>query len=654
MDNAVPTDSTLVIVVAGPANVRKRMTIGLAGYLSSSFRVDTSHTDAGSDCRGTDCTDGSGRGTATVPSLVVLSPACLEWQSPRDSISIEIRIGVGGSAASEIAHVPFFLKPDITMALEKEEDVDGWLHHVAVAIEVTRRVSFPKSSPVVLPAGAVPAIRRVEGCPDSSDVFSRMFDTNAHTIWLDSSNSEIDSGTRNRFSILADDSGPRSLLATYTNGLMTLSKGRSKLSLRSRFFDWLACVWTPQEDVPDYPCGFSLGWLGYLGYELKRETGGADIQGDDGLPEAALIFADRAIVLDHRDNCTYVLTLNHAGDAPAHSDWSGVAAAAISQLITSAGTPAPPRPDRIKQEQTIEFIARDRRSSYLEKIRAAQMEITEGNSYEVCLTNQLTAKVDFPFSAREAYCSLRHLSPAPFSSYLDFGNFQIASSSPERFLSITRSGIITAEPIKGTRPRLDDPQQDAAIKRELATSAKDRTENIMIVDLMRNDLSKSSDPASLKVRRLYDVESYATVHQMVSTIEAELLPGFSRAKAISGAFPAGSMTGVPKRKTMSILDSLEGAPRGIYSGVIGYFSLSGAADLSVTIRTLVIQRTHVNGNEGQLLTLGIGGAITADSIPEDEYEEIRVKATGILKALGTDYPASEEDALAHARSATHS
>jgi anthranilate synthase component 1/para-aminobenzoate synthetase len=214
-----------------------------------------------------------------------------------------------------------------------------------------------------------------------------------------------------------------------------------------------------------------------------------------------------------------------------------------------------------------------------------------------------------------------------------------ASTSPERFMSIGANGWMRAEPIKGTRPRGQTPDADQRLHRDLASSPKDRAENIMIVDLLRNDLSHFAVPGTLSVPRLCAIESYATVHQMVSTIDAKLRPGAPRAEAIAAAFPAGSMTGAPKVSTMAILDSLEdGAARGLYSGAVGYLSASGAADLSVVIRTLVMSRTPEAEAGSWDLSLRVGGAITADSSPEEEWDEVRTKAFGVLSALGTTFP----------------
>jgi para-aminobenzoate synthetase len=388
----------------------------------------------------------------------------------------------------------------------------------------------------------------------------------------------------------------------------------------------------------DYPCDFALGWLGYLGYELKRETGGQDVRSDT--PDAGLIFAGRGVVLDHTDNTVWLLAL----DAPDAADWLAQAREAVTAAPVAGGSngvvlpgadAAAPANAVPAQGAAPAFAGRDSEAGYKRKIAEAQHQIAEGNSYEICLTTTLAAEVP-ALDPWAAYLALRRRNPAPFASYLRFGGLTVASTSPERFLRIASDGGMRAEPIKGTRRRAADPDTDAALRDDLATSLKDRAENIMIVDLLRNDLSHFAEPGSVTVSRLCEIESYATVHQLVSTIDAVLLPGSPRAEAVAACFPAGSMTGAPKISTMAILDRLEEGPRGVYSGAIGYFSLNGATDLAVAIRTLVVQEDAAGGKVN--LSLGVGGAITADSVPQDEYEEIRTKAYGVLSTLGSAFP----------------
>ena len=208
------------------------------------------------------------------------------------------------------------------------------------------------------------------------------------------------------------------------------------------------------------------------------------------------------------------------------------------------------------------------------------------------------------------------------------GAVSVVSSSPEQFLRVSASGVVSSKPIKGTRPRSSDAVLDAQLADELRNNEKERAENLMIVDLMRNDLGKVSEPSDVVVSKLFDIESYASVHQLVSTITAVLKPGLGVFDAVEAAFPAGSMTGAPKQSAMEILAGLEGNPRGIYSGCFGYISYTGSADLAMTIRTIVFK-------DG-VATIGIGGGITIDSDPEAELLETKLKAKALLKALGVE------------------
>ncbi len=485
---------------------------------------------------------------------------------------------------------------------------------------------------------------RIDAEPEAARLFAALFGGSTHAVWLDSSLDPAglapQAAERSRFSILADDGGRYGQTVRHSSGLTRVSAGQATVTTDGPFFRWLDGVWG-RRALPapaGYPCEFTLGWLGYLGYELKRETGGSDVAAPT--PDACLIFAGRAVVLDHAEGTAWLLAL----DTPDAPDWLGAARAAVAAASAAApaGGPAGPRSPAqgplASRATAPHFTARDAETAYKAKVSEAQREIAEGNTYEVCLTTALTAAVPAGTHGTDSwqtYLELRRANPAPFASYLRFGELTVASTSPERFLQIAADGRMRAEPIKGTRRRDPEPGADAALREELVTSAKDRAENIMIVDLLRNDLSHFAVPGSVAVSRLCAIESYATVHQMVSTIDARLRPGMPRAEAVAACFPAGSMTGAPKVSTMAILDRLEAAPRGVYSGAIGYFSLNGSADLAVAIRTLV---TRAPGDGTAELSLGVGGAVTADSTPQEEYEEIRTKAFGVLSALGTEFP----------------
>ncbi|UUL77020.1 aminodeoxychorismate synthase component I [Pseudarthrobacter sp. Fe7] len=501
---------------------------------------------------------------------------------------------------------------------------------------------------------------RLNAFPDAPALFQSLYSRSANAVWLDSSNAGSPAGAgqagagqekprpdgtdpaalaaaeRSRFSIMADDGGTFGQSVTHRAGVSLVSTGSSTAKVAGPFFRWLDTVWGRRAvRTPDgYPCEFTLGWLGCLGYELKRETGGSDLSAPT--PDAALIFAGRAVVLDHAQGTTWLLAL----DAPDAGEWLAQARTAVD---TAAARPAAGGPAAqaggstgVVPSTPPAFRSRDTSAQYREKIEAAQHQIAQGNTYEVCLTTTLEARTqESSLDPWSTYLALRRRNPAPFASYLRLGNLAVASTSPERFLKIASDGGMRAEPIKGTRRRAADPQEDSRLRAGLAASLKDRAENIMIVDLLRNDLSHFAEPGSVTVSRLCAIESYATVHQMVSTIDARLLPGAPRAEAVAACFPAGSMTGAPKISTMAILDQLEGGPRGLYSGAIGYFSLNAAADLAVAIRTLVIS---TDGDGTAQLSLGVGGAITSDSVPDDEYEEIRTKAYGVLSALGSVFP----------------
>ena len=273
-------------------------------------------------------------------------------------------------------------------------------------------------------------------------------------------------------------------------------------------------------------------------------------------------------------------------------------------------------------------------AQYLEDIATSIAHLREGESYEICLTNELTAPAAAdPLSL---YMELRRVNPAPFASFLRCGDRAVLSSSPERFLRVDRDGVAEARPIKGTARRDPDPAADARLAAHLREDEKTRAENLMIVDLLRNDLGAVCAVGSVEVPALMEVESYETVHQLVSTVRGRLRDGASGLDCVRACFPPGSMTGAPKLRTVEILERLEGRARGVYSGAIGYFGAAGACDLSVAIRTIVLAGA---GGEPDppagpaTATIGAGGAIVLGSDPEAEYGEMLLKAAAPLRAI---------------------
>jgi len=366
------------------------------------------------------------------------------------------------------------------------------------------------------------------------------------------------------------------------------------------------------------PFDFDCGFVGYFGYELKADCGGDPAHRSD-MPDAAFVFADRLIAFDHVNGRTYLLCLHEPRAAELAERWIAETRRRLESLAPSG---APVRAVE-KDEPPVEFRLGRSHAQYLKDIEACARRLREGDTYEICLTNKITADVEQPPLA--LYRTLRRVNPAPFCAYLRFGERAVLSSSPERFLRIDRDRWAEAKPIKGTSPRGATPAEDVRLAESLRLSEKNRAENLMIADLLRNDLGAVCEVGTVHVPELMHVESYETVHQLVSTVRGLLRDGLEAPDCIRACFPAGSMTGAPKRRTMEIIDELEGEARGVYSGAIGYVGLSGACDLSVVIRTIVI--------DGDVASLGVGGAIVMQSQAEEEYQETLLKARAPIAAI---------------------
>jgi anthranilate synthase component 1 len=353
--------------------------------------------------------------------------------------------------------------------------------------------------------------------------------------------------------------------------------------------------------------------VGWIGYSQRHET----LRPGERTAESAeahtrFMNVTVAVRVDHHSGTASIIA----------DDWNPVACAQRDEILDICSglthLESPPEP------RVTTATWRDSTDQYAHMIRDCQEHIRNGDAYQLCLTTSAT--VDTGERPLTVYRRLRRLAPTHSGGFIRIDGTSLLSASPEVFVDISH-GVATTKPIKGTRPRSSDPARDAQLIEELAADPKERAENLMIVDLSRNDLSKVSNAESVTVTKLFDIETYSTVHQLVSTVESRLLPETLLSAVVTALFPAGSMTGAPKRRAVEILEEIESGERGIYSGAFGRIG-GGDAHLAMTIRAIVC--------EGDTATLGVGGGITIDSVPDNEVREVGVKAHALLTALGAE------------------
>ncbi|KAL3520683.1 hypothetical protein ACH5RR_018832 [Cinchona calisaya] len=480
-------------------------------------------------------------------------------------------------------------------------------------------------------------------------IFCKLFgDCKAeNTFWLDSSS--VEKG-RARFSFMGGEGGTLWKLVTFrlsnesdvalkSGGYLSIEDAQGAIQsifLEDGFFDFLNkelhSFHYDKKDFEGLPFDFHGGYIGYIGYDLKVECGMALNRFKSRVPDACLFFSDNFVVIDHHKDDIYIMSIHEQSTCA--STWlDDVEQKLLSidnftlknfKFQTSQGS--------IDDPLILEFSVEKSREQYIKDINKCQKFIKDGESYELCLTTQLKKKVG-EIDPLGLYLNLREKNPAPYAAWLNFSkqNLSICCSSPERFLRLDRHGILEAKPIKGTIARGSTKQEDESLKLQLQYSEKDQAENLMIVDLLRNDLGRVCEPGSVHVPHLMEVESYATVHTMVSTIRGRKQANVSAIDCVRAAFPGGSMTGAPKLRSMEILDSLESCSRGIYSGCIGFFSYNQTFDLNIVIRTVVIHEDEAS--------IGAGGAITALSSPDEEYKEMILKTRAPANAV-SDYESS--------------
>jgi para-aminobenzoate synthetase component 1 len=378
-------------------------------------------------------------------------------------------------------------------------------------------------------------------------------------------------------------------------------------------------------DLP-FPLG---GAFGYWGYDLKNFTEPKlprRAVNDLELPDCHVGFYDSLVVFDHRLGKVCIVSTGLNTDGSRSETRAQIQKefwlAKLADNATPTLTPALSLSERERAGVRADIISNFSKNDFIAVVERAQKYIRAGDIYQANLSQRLTTKSNL--SGWEFFEKLSAVSPAPFSAFLDCGEFQIASSSPEQFLRMSGSQIIS-RPIKGTRPRDADPTRDAQLAYELQTSAKELSELVMITDLLRNDLGKVCEFGSVQVPELAKLEKFAQVQHLVSTIEGRLKKDVTHFAAFAACFPGGSITGAPKFRAMEIIDELEPVSRGPYCGAIGYLGFNRESQLNIAIRTAICAAGKIHFN--------VGAGIVADSNPEAEYEETLAKAAGFLAAL---------------------
>jgi para-aminobenzoate synthetase len=528
--------------------------------------------------------------------------------------------------------------------------------------------------------------RELDLAPDAERAFSALFADCDDAFWLDSS---LVDPALSRFSFMGAAQGPLGAQIRYRvrEQCLTITRDGRTEQRDEPLLDYLARELARLHTATaQLPFDLNGGFVGYLGYELKADCGAADAHRAE-LPDAFLLLADRVVAFDHELCRTHLLALSEhdaRGDelarrwldegaatlAALDGDQPGDPIAAGAEQISRVGAAEIPfvgvqedpfagaaegpcagaeenpcagaEEDSLAEQRPVDFALARSREHYMANVEACKRLLEAGESYEICLTNRVGLAA--PADSFALYRVLRRVNPAPYGAYLRMREGAVLSSSPERFLRVRRDRSIEAKPIKGTAARHADPHADERARGALLESAKDRAEHLMIVDLLRNDIGRVAQIGSVYVAKLMDVESYATVHQLVSTIRGLLRDDVDLADCIRATFPGGSMTGAPKLRTMEIIDDLEGAARGVYAGALGYLALNGTADLSIVIRTLVATAKGAS--------IGTGGAIVMQSDAAQEYEEMLLKAQPLLAAASIRAAAEGQDAADRAEPAT--
>ncbi|MGY6528553.1 MAG: aminodeoxychorismate synthase [Cyanobacterium sp.] len=467
--------------------------------------------------------------------------------------------------------------------------------------------------------------QKINSWLDPELIFKHFYSQSNHAFWLDSS--MVAEGL-SRFSFMGDAQGDNSFTIKYEVNSNTISinrKENKKVFNNLDFYEYLDNLlgeyYCNDDTLPFNFCG---GLVGYFGYELKQLSG-YENKHSSTFPDCYLIKGDRTLAFDHQKKEIYLLYIGKKGEDIQAQKWFENIEKKLIQL--SFNPIEKQENNSINNEPEIKLNLTRNPQEYLNNIDICFEKIQQGESYEICLTNQINLPpIDNPL---EYYGRLRKENPAPYSAFIQCDDITIICSSPERFLHLDKEGWLESKPIKGTVRRGKTEEEDWQLQQQLSLSEKEKAENLMIVDLLRNDLGKICEIGSISVPKLMAIESYSTVHQMVSTVKGKLKQGVTPLDCLRYIFPGGSMTGAPKKRTLEIIDQLETEARGIYSGSIGFLSFNGTLDLNIVIRSAIATKEKT--------TIGVGGAITALSDKDQEFEEIKLKAQALLKVLKTGY-----------------
>ena len=463
-------------------------------------------------------------------------------------------------------------------------------------------------------------IKKFEAQDDTEKIYLSLYGESKQCYWLDSNRGLKHEPKRHTFMGAFETAEDRIVYSTSDSNTVKVVSQDGEKMLPMSLFDYLKQTLNKYSHLKDIdhglPFSFKTGFVGYMGYELKKDMGFLTTHEAD-IPNSVFFFSTRTVVYDHNEKMMYLIALTTDETKEATMSWFETVESKINENLSF------PEPYIEKVEGQISFSLSQDHEEYIENIKRCKEKIVDGESYEICLTNRI--HTDLNLEPQNLYRFLRRNNPAPYATFLKFDDFSILSSSPEQFLKIKQDGWVSTKPIKGTIEKSADPAVDAENIKHLKTNEKDRAENLMIVDLLRNDLGKVCEIGSVSVPILMDIESYATLHQLVSTVIGKLKEDLTIVDCIEAVFPGGSITGAPKIRTMEIIDEFENEARGVYTGGIGFLSVDNIAEMNIAIRTATVTKKGIS--------IGVGGAITFLSDEESEFKEIIVKGYPLIKTI---------------------